>query len=46
MSAAEHTPAPRGTPRYGRYVVVLAIVILLAISVQQVIERVARKMAG
>ena len=33
MSAAEHTPAPRGAPRYGRYVVVLAIVILLAITV-------------
>ena len=33
MSSAEHEPAPRGAPRYGRYVVVLAIVILLAITV-------------
>jgi len=37
VSSAEHEPAPRGTPRgaprYGRYVVVLAIVILLAITV-------------
>ena len=37
MSAAEQEPAPRGTPRgaprYGRYVIVLAVVILLAITV-------------
>ena len=33
MSAAKQQPAPRGPPRYGRYVVVLAIVILLAITV-------------
>jgi len=33
VSAAERTPAPRGAPRYGRYVVVLAIVVLLAITV-------------
>jgi hypothetical protein len=33
VSAPERTPAPRGAPRYGRYVVVLAIVILLAITV-------------
>ena len=33
MSAAERTPAPRGGPRYGRYVILLAIVIVLAITV-------------
>jgi hypothetical protein len=33
VSAAEQQPAPRGAPRYGRYVVVLAIVILVAITV-------------
>jgi len=33
VSASEQEPAPRRAPRYGRYVVVLAIVILLAITV-------------
>jgi hypothetical protein len=36
MSAPEQAPAPRGTPRYGRYVLLLAIVILLAITINTI----------